>query len=60
MGRQKHMTIESEITERQLPKARYRLWYDSGETSAKRDAYPAIGEGSPSEEIERIWLIGWV
>lgn len=46
MGRQKHMIIESETTERQLPKTRYRLWYDRGETSAKRDAYPAIGEGS--------------
>lgn len=28
MGRQKHMIIESETTERQLPKTRYRLWYD--------------------------------
>lgn len=46
MGRQKHMIIESETTERQLPKTRYRLWYDRGETSAKRDAYPAIAEGS--------------
>lgn len=53
------MTIESETTERPLPKTRYSLWYDNGETSAKRDAYPAIGEGSSTEEIERIWLIGW-
>lgn len=42
------MMIESETTERQLPKTRYRLWYDTRETRTKRDAYPAIGKGFPN------------